>query len=420
MFAAAARIRVALLAFTLALAGCSPTSSDGPEASPTVVVPETAGSDVNDARQAIRDAGLRVGATNERSSDTIPIGSVIGTVPAAGASVSPDSLVDIAVSTGSAEVDVPVTAGSTAMEAEALIVAAGLEVASTASEPSDTVPVGQVIRTVPGAGDTVARGSGVQIVVSTGPANVSVPDVTNLAEAAAVADLEAATLVAGTITGVADDMVPVGNVVSQDPVAGTMVSANTAVNLDISLGPANITTPETVGLPEGDAAIAITGAGLTVGEITSVASVDIAVGAVVSQDPVSGTLVAATTPVNLVISLGPDPVPVPDIVGLQEVSALAVLANAGLEPGNVTTEFSNTIPLGEVIRQGTTPGQLVAPHTPLDFTVSLGPPIPVPNVTGLAQGAAEAALIAANLVVGEITEQNDFNVPAGNRSEERV
>lgn len=413
MIAAAARLRPALLALMLALAGCSPTSSDGPEAPPSAVVPETAGSTVSDARQAIRDAGLRVGATNERSSDTIPIGAVIGTVPAAGTSLAPDSLVDIAVSTGSANVDVPVTAGLTLSEAESLIVDAGLEVGSVVDEASDTVPVGQVIRTVPRAGERVARGAGVRIDVSTGPADISVPAVTNLAEAAAIADIEAATLVVGTITGEADDMVPAGNVIRQDPVAGAMVSANTEVDLVISLGPANIAVPETVGLTEAAATAALTGAGLVVGEIGTVPSVDFEAGSVVSQDPAAGTLVAATTVVNLVISLGPDAVPVPLIVGVQEAQALDVLANAGLEPGVITREFSNTVPLGEVIRQGTPAGQLVVPDTMLDFTVSLGPPITTPDVAGLAQAEGEAALIAAGLVVGAITEQNDFDVPQG-------
>lgn len=413
MTAAAARIRLGLLALLLALGACSPTSGDGPEAPPTVVVPETAGSGVSDARQAIRDAGLRVGATNDRSSDTIPIGSVIGTVPAAGTSLAPNSLVDIAVSTGSANVSVPVTAGRTAGEAETLIIDAGLAVGGIVDEASDTVPVGEVIRTVPRGGESVARGSSVRIDVSTGPANISVPAVTNLAEAAAVADIEAATLVVGTITGEADDMVPAGSVVSQDPVAGTMVSANTAVDLVISLGPADIATPQTVGLTEAAATTVLTGAGLAVGQVTRVPSVDFEAGSVVSQDPPAGTLVAATTAVDLVVSLGPDAVPVPFIVGVQEPQALDVLANAGLEPGVITREFSNTIPQGEVFRQGTPAGQLVAPDTALDFTVSLGPPIPTPNVTGLTRAEGEAALLAAELVVGDITEQSDANVPQG-------
>ena len=414
MFAVTTRIRLVWLALLLVAAGCSPTdSNDTVIVNPDVVVPETAGSSVADAQQAIRDAGLRVGATNDQSSDTIPIGSVIGTSPGAGSSVAPDSLVNIAVSTGSADVDVPVTAGSTQAEAETLIVAAGLVVGDVASEASDTVPVGQVIRTVPGAGETVPRSSNVQIVISTGPANVSVPAVTNLTEAAATTDIEGATLLVGTITGAADDMVPVGNVISQDPVAGTMVSANTLVNLVISLGPANVATPETVGLTEADAITALTNAGLTLGETSAVPSVDVVAGSVVAQDPAAGTLVAATTAVNLVISLGPDPVPVPDIVGLQEAQAMTVLFNAGLEVGVVIETFSNTVPLGEIISQSLPPGQIVPLDTALDYTVSLGPPVSTPNVVGLSQPAAEAALVAAELVVGDITEQNDFNVPEG-------
>lgn len=414
MFAATARFRFALLALMLALAGCTSNSGDDPgSVEETAVVPETAGNTVADARQAIRDAGLRVGATNDQSSDTIPIGMVIGTQPSAGTSLTPNTLVDIAVSTGSAEVVVPVTSGSDSAQAQTAIVDAGLEVADVANEASDTVPVGMVVRTVPREGETVPRGSGVQIVVSTGPANISVPAVTNLTEAAAVSGIEGATLVVGTVTGAADDMVPVGNVISQDPVAGTMVSANTPVDLVVSLGPANIAAPATVGLTEMAASAALTGAGLVVGETTFAPSVDFDAGLIISQDPEAGTLVAATTPVNLVVSLGPDPVPVPDIVGLEEDQTLAVLFNAGLEPGVISRMFSNTVPLGEVISQGIPPGTIVPLDTLLDFTVSDGPPITVPNLAGLAQADAEAQLLGLELVVGDITEQNDFNVPAG-------
>lgn len=54
--------------------------------------------------------------------------------------------------------------------------------------------------------------------------------------------------------------------------------------------------------------------------------------------------------------------------------------------------------------------------TPMELVVTIGaPPVPVsvPNVVGMTQAAAEATIIAANLVVGTVTTQNDPIVPAG-------
>lgn len=409
-----ARNLLALL-LMLAVAACSPTSSGGPAAdtSNSVITPDTAGSSQQAAQQAINDAGLSLGTVTSQSSDEVPIGSVIRTEPRAGTSIPAGSNVNIILSSGSASVTVPVTAGSTLAQAETAIIDAGLAVGNVAGEASTTVPVGQVIRTTPGVGNSVARGANVSIVVSTGPANVSVPDVTNLAEDAAANDIMAATLVIGTVTGESSDVVPFGRVISQQPIGGTMVSASTAVDIVVSTGPANVTVPDVASLSEAAAVAAITDAGLVVGEITTQASVDVAAGGVISQVPSAGTQVSLTTPVDLLLSVGPNPLPVPDIVGLTESQAIAVIANAGLEVGVITRRFSNTRPLGEVIGQATTPGTLVVPDTMLDFEVSLGPPIPVPNVTGLAQAAAEAAIVNAGLAVGNITEQTDFNVAEG-------
>ncbi|MFK8051393.1 MAG: PASTA domain-containing protein [Woeseiaceae bacterium] len=409
------RLRLFFLVMLGFVAACSPTESDtnNQDTSNTVTTPDTSGLEQDAAQQAIRDAGLRVGTVTSQSSDDVPIGSVVRTDPRSGTTVSEGSTVNIVVSSGTASVPVPETAGSDQAQAETSVGDAGLTVAAVATEASNVVPVGQVIRSIPVAGELVARGGGITLVVSTGPADVSVPDVVNLVEAAASTAITDATLLIGTVTGEASDVVPFGRIIEQVPVAGAMVSANTDVDLTVSLGPANIAVPDVTSLTEADAIVALEGADLVAGEFTTQASVDVAAGAVISQNPAPGALVAMTTAVDLVISVGPNPLPVPDIVSLTEAQALVVLANAGLEAGVITRRFDNNIPQFEVISQATPPGTLVVPDTTLDFVVSLGPPVSTPNVVGLLQADAELALVNANLVVGVITEANDFNVPLG-------
>jgi len=78
----------------------------------------------------------------------------------------------------------------------------------------------------------------VNLVISTGPAQVSVPNVVGDTRAAASTAITAVGLVVGTVTTAASSTVPSGEVISQSPTAGTSVTSGSAVNLVIATGPA--------------------------------------------------------------------------------------------------------------------------------------------------------------------------------------
>ena len=77
-------------------------------------------------------------------------------------------------------------------------------------------------------------------------AQVTVPDVVDKTQANAEATLVGASLTVGTVTTANSDTVTAGNVISQDPVAGTSVETSSAVNLVVSLGVAQVTYELTV------------------------------------------------------------------------------------------------------------------------------------------------------------------------------
>ena len=91
------------------------------------------------------------------------------------------------------------------------------------------MPEGNVIRTDPGAGASVEPGSGVTIVVSTGPEDVQVPDVTGLSED------NARGLLQGFDVQVSDentlDPTQDGTVASQNPPGGSTVEPGSTINL---------------------------------------------------------------------------------------------------------------------------------------------------------------------------------------------
>jgi beta-lactam-binding protein with PASTA domain len=86
------------------------------------------------------------------------------------------------------------------------------------------------------------------------------------------------------------------------------------------------------------------------GDVTTAYSDTIGVGRVVSQNPYAGISVARGTAVMLVISLGPTPIEVPDVVGLALDAAQAALTDAGFT-STVAEVFSETVPAGSVVSQ---------------------------------------------------------------------
>ncbi len=315
------------------------------------------------------------------------------------------SAVNLVVSTGPAPVTVPNVVGSPQAAAQTTLTNAGLKVGSVTTSSHASVPSGRVISQTPGAGTSVAAGSAVNLVVSTGPAPVTVPNVVGSPQAAAQTTLTNAGLKVGTVTTSSHASVPSGRVISQTPGAGTSVAAGSAVNLVVSTGPA---VPNVVGLTQAAAQTAITRAGLRLGTVTSTNSQTVSIGRVISQNPQPGNKVAAGSAVNLVVSLG---AAVPNVEGLTQAAAQTAITSAGLTVGTVTTVNSATVDIGAVISQTPSAGDNVAPGSAVDLIVSLG--AAVPNVVGLTQSNAQKALAAAGLTVGTVTTTISATVPIG-------
>jgi len=286
---------------------------------------------------------------------------------------------------------VPNLVGLSQMEAEALIITQGFVVGTITEECSDTVPSGDVISQEPVGGEQVPPSTAVNLVVSTGPCPVTVPNVVGMAQSSAENAIVGAGLTVGLITQECSDTVPSGGVISQDPLSGQQVVPSTAVNLVVSTGPCPslITVPDVVGMAQSSAENEIIGAGLTVGLIAQECSDTVPSGDVISQDPLSGIQVVLGTTVELVVSTGPCPVTVPNVVGMAQSSAENEIIGAGLTVGLITQGCSDTVPLGDVISQDPLSGQQVPPGTAVNLVVSTGP---CPEGEGSLEGTPEGSV----------------------------
>jgi hypothetical protein len=140
-----------------------------------------------------------------------------------------------------APISVPNVVGEPQAAATAAITAAGLTVGTVTQASSATVASGSVISQTPAAGASAASGASVALVVSSGPAPVAVPNVVGDTQAAATTAITGAGLTLGTLTQATNATVVAGNVVSENPAAGTNVTSGTAVALVISTGPQTFT-----------------------------------------------------------------------------------------------------------------------------------------------------------------------------------
>lgn len=134
-----------------------------------VIVPDVVGETEDSAIEQLEDEGFIV-ETQPVPVDDVESGVVVEQAPDAGSEAPAGSTVTLAVA-GEPEdgVTVPIVIGLSEPEATARIQEVGLEVVEVVPEESSDVPAGLVIRSEPAGGTTVDPGSGVVLVVSSGP-----------------------------------------------------------------------------------------------------------------------------------------------------------------------------------------------------------------------------------------------------------
>jgi serine/threonine-protein kinase len=228
---------------------------------------------------------------------------------------------------------------------------------------------------------------------------IPVPGVVGLSQKDATAKLASAELRLD-VTGTAfSETVAAGTVISADPPGGSDVRKGSSVGVVLSKGPERYAVPSVAGQSLADATTLLTDNSLKVGAQRQVYDPKIAKGKVVTTDPKAGTRLKKNTPVVLVVSRGPKPVPVPDVAGTSVGKATDTLTKLGLKVTS-TEKYSDSVDSGKVISTNPDPGTALLPGASVELVVSKGPPpVTVPNVVDAGRDAAIATLKAAGLKV---------------------
>lgn len=257
-----------------------------------------------------------------------------------------------------------------------------------------------------------------RVVAPVGPVPVTIGQTTD----DAVAALEAA----GFSAIVADEpqnstTVPVGAVVA---VAPSTARPGATVTVVPSAGPRQIEVPRLAGFREEAAVTAIGENGLDHQIVREFDDV-VPAGDVIASRPAATTVIDETVVVDLVISLGREPIDVPPLVGTSLTEATELLDDLGLQLGVVRRADDPDVPVDHVISQGEAAGAMRFRGDRVGLVVSDGPaPFELPDVRGGTESAAVAELETLGLVVEVVSVETtsadrvglvDEQAPSGGR-----
>jgi beta-lactam-binding protein with PASTA domain/tRNA A-37 threonylcarbamoyl transferase component Bud32 len=205
----------------------------------TFTMPTLAGKQRAEAVNDLIGVGLQDpnnGIENQEVDSDQPPGTVVGSNPAAGAQVPKVGQKVTLQIAREPEIAMPNVVGQESQTAQQLLQQAGFQV-SVQSEQSDSVPSGRVTRTDPGANARVKRGSSVTMFVSTGPQNVSVPNVVGQMQNQASQTLQQAGLQVFVSQQNTNNPSDNGRVLAQNPAAGQQQPKGSGVTLTVGRFP---------------------------------------------------------------------------------------------------------------------------------------------------------------------------------------
>ena len=256
-------------------------------------------------------------------------------------------------------VEVPDLTGSSQTEALNDLQNLGFKVGIENSAHPE-VPEGFVIKTQPPANTSTNPDTLVTIIVSVGPEAYPIPYVVDLETDRAIFVIEESGFTIGQKIEVNDDNVPIGFVISQNPMAGKKMGPGSSVDLVISSGPSLIVLGDLSKKSLEDATQILETLGLEF-ETVEEFSEDIEEGLVSGTLPEAGEIVTPEDIVTVIVSLGIK-IEVPEVEGLSYQDAIDKLEESGL----VATVSGDTN--GVVRKQLPRKGEFLEPEGVVELT----------------------------------------------------
>ena len=268
-----------------------------------IIVPSLVGLTEEEAAAELEAAGLTPGEITTQNDPDVEIGKIISQDPESGTKVEEGTAVNIVISAGIEQVEMPDLTELPEADAIDALTEAGLDYDRSVDEFNTEVDEGLVIRTEPEALAMVAKGTRVVLYVSKGTEKVQVPDVTGKTLADATKDLQAAGL---KVTSAEEfsETVPKGRVISQTPDGDVYVDAGSTVKLTVSKGEEIIIVPDVTDMMEADAKAELISKGLKA-QVVYIDSPDD--GIVLTQSPLPNSSAKRGDTITITVGKTPSP-----------------------------------------------------------------------------------------------------------------
>ncbi|MBJ7353889.1 MAG: serine/threonine protein kinase [Thermoleophilaceae bacterium] len=244
---------------------------------------------------------------------------------------------------------VPNVVGRAAGDAQSRIAEAGFK--SQVFSQTNKAPVGEVISQSPAGGKKAKKGSTVILNVSSGPGEVSMPDVEGLSQSAATKQLEALGLTV-KVTQEFDSDIAKGKCTRTVPGVGEKAQKGSEVELYVSKGAKQVVVPDVVGQDIDAATKELEDAGFEVSSVEE--DSEKPENEVTKQSPSAGAKADDGSKIKLTVATGQNTVP--DVIGLAKSDAVGQLEAAGFKVKTTTTDVTDEADDGNVVSQDPTEG----------------------------------------------------------------
>ncbi len=369
---------------------------DQPDTPVLVQVPAVAGLDRNEAADLLQEQNLGITFREETSTDVLE-DIVIRSDPAEGEEVEPGTRVTLYISTGPEESAIPNVSNLDIEAARKTLADAGFAVGQETLQDSQDFEEGIVISQSLPAGTKAAPGTTIDLVVSSGPRFLTMPNLENVPATTAQEELTRLGFTDIVVEQDFDNEMLEGFVIRTEPGASQLAERDTTVTIYVSKGPEPFPLQDLTGrsIPEAQALASERGLSLVVdSETVDVTQDSGLVGMIAAQTPSAGTEVVFGDEIHVKLGVLRQ-VQVPDLVGMSETDARAALLDRGLTlnvTGTVEVPADSGLE-GVVAAQSPDAGTSVDDGSVVSVAIGVVTPTtePPPDTGGGGGEAAEAA-----------------------------
>ena len=248
-------------------------------------------------------------------------------------------------------------------------------------------------------------GTKITLIISAGPEQFPVPNVSDIPIEQARDLLTRDGFVVGTETLRDSQDLPEGIVISQSLPAGTEADPGTVVDLVVSAGPRFITVPDLEGIAATLAEEELKRLGFEDVVVEQEFSDDMLEGFVTRTEPAASQIAQRDQTVTVFVSEGPEPFPLSDLTGRSVEEAQSLASERGLiivvdvETVDVTAASGLA---GTIASQDPPPGTEVVAGDEIHVRLGVLVKVEVPDLSGLTEEEARAQLLDLGLTLNVV------------------